>query len=61
MSTAPWGYEALLEALADPDHERRADLGHWSGGNFVAGAEGIDSILERFNRLAKLTREMDKR
>lgn len=48
-----WGYEEFLEALADPDHEQHEDMLHWSGGDFGAEDAGIDSILERFNRLAK--------
>lgn len=48
-----WGYEEFLEALADPDHEQHADMVHWSGGNFDAEDVGIDSIIERFNRLAR--------
>ncbi len=47
-----WGYEEFLEALADPDHEQHADMVHWSGGNFGAEDAGIDSIIERFERLA---------
>lgn len=48
-----WGYEEFLEALADPDHEQHADMVHWSGGDFDAEDPGIDSIIERFDRLAK--------
>lgn len=48
-----WGYEEFLEALADPDHEQHTDMVHWSGGNFDAEDAGIDSIIERFDRLVK--------
>ena len=48
-----WGYEEFLEALADPDYEQHADMVHWSGGDFDAEDAGIDSIIERFDRLAK--------
>jgi hypothetical protein len=48
-----WGYEEFLEALTDPDHEQHVDMVHWSGGNFDAEDAGIDSIIERFDRLAK--------
>ncbi|TDX21902.1 plasmid pRiA4b ORF-3 family protein [Rhodovulum visakhapatnamense] len=48
-----WGYEEFLEALADPDHEQHVDMVHWSGGHFDAEDAGIDSIIERFDRLAK--------
>ncbi len=47
------GYEEFLEALANPDHEQHEDMVHWSGGNFDAEDAGIDSIIERFDRLAK--------
>jgi hypothetical protein len=49
----PWGYEEFLEALADPDHEQHEDMVHWSGGDFDVEDAGIDSIIERFHRLAK--------
>ncbi|WP_241691205.1 plasmid pRiA4b ORF-3 family protein [Roseovarius sp. A46] len=48
-----WGYEEFLEALADPNHEQHTDMVHWSGGNFDAEDAEIDSIIERFDRLAK--------
>ena len=48
-----WGYEEFLEALADPDHEQQEDMVRWSGGDFDAEDAGIDSIIERFGRLAK--------
>ena len=48
-----WGYEEFLEALADPDHEQHDDMVHWSGGDFDAKDVGADSIIERFDRLAK--------
>ena len=48
-----WGYEEFLEALADPDHEQHEDMVHWSGGDFDVEDAGIDSIIERFDRLAK--------
>jgi hypothetical protein len=48
-----WGYEEFLEALADPDHEQHKDMVQWSGGDFDAEDVGIDSIVERFDRLAR--------
>lgn len=30
----PWGYTDLLEALADPNHARHAELVEWLGGSF---------------------------
>jgi len=48
------GYEELLEALANPNHEQHTYMVHWSGGNFDAEDAGIASIIERFDRLAKI-------
>jgi hypothetical protein len=46
------GYEEFLEALADPDHEHH-DMVRWSGGDFDAEDAGVDSIIERFDRLTR--------
>lgn len=48
-----WGYGEFLEALADPDHEQHEDMVRWSGGDFNAEDAGIDSIIERFDRLTR--------
>ena len=48
-----WGYEEFLEALADPEHEQHEDMVRWSGGDFDAEDAGIDSIVERFTRIAE--------
>lgn len=48
-----WGYEEFLEALVDPDHEQHEDMVRWSGGKFDAEDAGADTIIERFERLAK--------
>jgi hypothetical protein len=34
----PWGYNELLEALADPKHERHEELTEWIGEGFVPTA-----------------------
>ncbi|SIT87080.1 plasmid pRiA4b ORF-3 family protein [Pontibaca methylaminivorans] len=48
-----WGYEEFLEALADPDHEQHEDMVRWSGGDFDVEDAGAETIIERFERLAK--------
>ena len=47
------GYEAFLEALADPDHEQHDDMVGWSGATFDPKDARIDRIVERFDQLAK--------
>ena len=47
------GYEEVLEALADPDHEQHDDMVGWSGGSFDPEDARIDRIVERFDQLAK--------
>ena len=47
------GYEAFLEALADPDHEQHDDMVSWSGASFDPKDARIDRIVERFDQLAK--------
>lgn len=46
-----WGYEELLEALADP--KQHEDMLHWSGGSFDPNDARIDRIVERLHLLAK--------
>lgn len=44
----PWGYEHLLEAIADPRHESHADMREWLGRAWDAelvDIEGIDWVL----------------
>jgi hypothetical protein len=54
----PWGYQTLLEALADPTHDQHEELKGWIGDTF--DAEGFDSAkvefddpTERWNRAFK--------
>ena len=42
----PWGYADLLEALADPKHERHEDMSEWIGGKF--DPEAFDKEAVRF-------------
>jgi hypothetical protein len=46
----PWGYAELLEAIADPKHERHAELKDWIDDAFdpnVVDAEGLADALTR--------------
>jgi len=47
----PYGYQELLEALADPEHEQHGELTEWIGGAF--DAEHV-SLAEINRRLAAL-------
>jgi hypothetical protein len=40
----PWGYGEFLEAIADSEHERHAELLEWSGGAFDPDQFNIDEI-----------------
>jgi len=42
----PWGYESLLEILADPTHEEHAEMLEWAGGPI--DPEAFDPTAVRF-------------
>jgi hypothetical protein len=53
----PWGYSDLLNALADPNHERHVELSEWISGSFDplacnAGdlAEAVDALARKWSR-----------
>jgi hypothetical protein len=53
----PWGYAGYLEAIADPNHERHAEMVEWRGAHFdptvidVAGIEkGLAKLAKRWSR-----------
>ena len=50
----PWGYQELLDILADPDHPERAESLEWFGEEFDPedfSVEGASAILAaRFGR-----------
>jgi Plasmid pRiA4b ORF-3-like protein len=48
----PWGYGEFLEAIADPKHERHAELRDWSGDDFDPQQFDIDEINRRLAALA---------
>jgi Plasmid pRiA4b ORF-3-like protein len=47
------GYAEFLEAIADPSHERHAELTEWSGGDFDPNDLAIDDINAALSQLAK--------
>lgn len=42
-----WGYQTMLEALADPGHDQHADMKRWIGGSF--DAERFDPAMVEFD------------
>jgi len=48
----PYGYEELLEAIADPDHQRHDELKEWIGGAFDPASFEVARIEAAFRRLA---------
>ena len=46
----PWGYQEMLEALADPHHERHGEMRDWLGGDFNPN-EPIDTSAIDINLL----------
>lgn len=48
----PWGYIEFLEAIADPKHERHAELTEWSGGDFDPNRFDIDEINRALAQLS---------
>ena len=45
-----WGYEHLLDVLADPHHKEHASMKEWLGGEFDPEAFDLDAINERLLR-----------
>jgi hypothetical protein len=49
----PWGYAEILEALADPDHERHAEIREWVGDDFDPHAFDAEPLKANVAALAK--------
>ena len=49
----PWGYDEMLEALADPDHERHAEIREWVGDDFDPHAFDAEPLRANVAALAK--------
>jgi hypothetical protein len=48
----PWGYAEYLAAMADPKHERHAEMVDWRGAAFDPSAVDQASIQKQLDRLA---------
>ena len=49
----PWGYAEMLEALADPNHERHAEIREWVGDDFDPHAFDAEPLRANVAALAK--------
>jgi hypothetical protein len=49
----PWGYADLLEVLADPNHERHAEMAEWVDAPFDPAAPAIDLHQRAVEALAR--------
>lgn len=60
----PWGYAELLEVIADPSHERHAELADWLGEGFDPEAFSLpqtnEILADRFADLRPLRRTTPK-
>ncbi len=49
----PWGYAEFLDALKDPEHERRAEILEWLGVEFDPNAVDAEALAADVEALAK--------
>jgi hypothetical protein len=49
----PWGYDEMLEALADPNHERHGEIREWVGDDFDPHAFDAEPLRGNVAVLAK--------
>jgi hypothetical protein len=49
----PWGYAEYLEAMADPAHERHAEMVEWRGPSFDPAVADVTGIEKGLAKLAK--------
>jgi Plasmid pRiA4b ORF-3-like protein len=49
----PWGYAEMLEAIADPKHERHAELTEWIGDDFDPHADQAEWLTAEVDALAR--------
>ncbi len=58
----PWGYAEYLEAMADPNHERHAEMVEWRGPDFDPNIVDVAGIERQLAKLAKrLSRSRSRR
>lgn len=49
----PWGYADLLDAIADPSHERHAELKGWFGDDFDPDRFDVDAVNAAFDDVTR--------
>ena len=49
----PWGYDELLDALADPAHENNAEMRDWIGETFDPTTVDVEALADDVAALAK--------
>jgi hypothetical protein len=49
----PWGYGELLEAIADPSHERHSELKEWLADDFKPNVVDVDGLSHDVADLAR--------
>jgi hypothetical protein len=52
-SGGPWGYAEMLEAIADPKHERHAELTEWIADDFDPQADQAEWLAAEVDTLAR--------
>jgi Plasmid pRiA4b ORF-3-like protein len=57
----PFGYAELLDAIADPKHERHAELTEWVGDDFDPEADQAEALIAEVAALAKSWARKSKR
>jgi len=57
----PFGYAELLDAIADPKHERHAELTEWLGDDFDPEADQAEALIADVAALAKSWSRKSKR
>ena len=50
-----WGYDDLLEAIADPGHERHEEMADWLGDEFDPDAFDLEEVNARLAKWGKRT------